>query len=409
MRIDRVMLLGGLCTVCATALGADGSDARATADQRSAANVRLLLPDVVYAVPGVEMNVYFDNVTLVLNPANYAFDVTCNKGVQQAERWTYTPSDKDVGSHPFALEVRDQANRVIARATSTVRVVRADAGAGSSASALLIGDSLTHASVYSRRLLDLCVGPKNSKLTLVGSHVPKPDQPENRHEGYGGWTAKRFATYYTGVARTGSHKGCGSPFLYKDPQGKVGLDFGRYCKDVNSGRAPDFVTIFLGCNDTFAATDATIEERIDDMVVHMDALIGAIRGVAPKTHIGLLCPVPPAATQDAFGANYRCGQTRWQYKRNQHRVIERMTKRYGGRENDRIWLIPAFVNLDCLHNFPQQAARWNAHTSDATTRQNNGVHPAPTGYRQIGDTIYCWLKARLADGSGTTKTTMPGR
>jgi len=25
------------------------------------------------------------------------------------------------------------------------------------------------------------------------------------------------------------------------------------------------------------------------------------------------------------------------------------------------------------------------------------VHPATEGYKQIGDTIYCWLKAMLAD------------
>ena len=30
------------------------------------------------------------------------------------------------------------------------------------------------------------------------------------------------------------------------------------------------------------------------------------------------------------------------------------------------------------------------------TRQNNGLHPAPAGYHQVGDTIYAWLKAKLA-------------
>ena len=68
---------------------------------------------------------------------------------------------------------------------------------------------------------------------------------------------------------------------------------------------------------------------------------------------------------------------------------------YSGREKERLSLIPAFVNLDCLHNFPQREAAWNARTSLSGMRQCNGVHPSPEGYRQIGDAIYCWLKAQL--------------
>jgi len=355
---------------------------------------RLLLPPVISCVPGVEADVYFDNATLVVNPANYVFDVTCDKGAQQAERWTFTPAAEDAGEYPFTLEIRDQTNAVIATARSTVKVVPANAGAGAPVSALLIGDSLTHASVYSARLLELCAGPGNPKLTLVGSHVPNADTPENRHEGYGGWTANRFATQYTGVARTGPAKERGSPFLYENA-GERRLDVQRYCDDVNGGALPDFVTIFLGCNDTFSATDETIEARIDDMFAHLDALIAMIRQASGDVRIGLMPPVPPAATQDAFGANYRSGQTRWQYKRNQHRVVERMYERYGGRDGDGITLIPAFLNLDCRHNFPQAEAPRNAHTPLTGVRLINGVHPAPEGYRQIGDAVYCWLKAQL--------------
>jgi len=358
-------------------------------------DVYLSLPPAIDCVPGVEASVYFDNVTLVVNPANYAFDVTCEKGMQQAERWTFTPTEKDVGEYPFALEVRDQTNAVIATARSTLKVAPGDAGTGRTVSALLIGDSLTHASVYSARLLELCAGPGNPKLTLVGSHVPNAETPENRHEGYGGWTAERFATHYTDVARTGPAKERGSPFLYEEADGGRRLDFQRYCDDVNGGALPDFVTVFLGCNDTFSATDDTIEARIDDMFVHLDALIAMIREASGDVRIGLMPPVPPAATQDAFGANYRCGQTRWQYKRNQHRVVERLYERYAGRDGDGITLIPAFLSLDCRHNFPQAEAPWNAHTTLTGLRLINGVHPAPEGYGQIGDAVYCWLKTQL--------------
>jgi lysophospholipase L1-like esterase len=358
--------------------------------------VGLRLPTTLYAVPGIEMNVYFDNVVLVVNPANHVFDVTCARGAQQAERWTFTPTDKDVGDHAFTLEVRDGANAVVARAKSTVRVAPRNAGEGKPITLLAIGDSLTAASVYTQHLLDLCKTPGNPKLTLIGSYGPRGTPGENRHEGYGGWTAARFATHFTGAARTGNYRQRGSPFLYKQADGKPKLDFARYCAELNGGNGPDFVTILLGCNDTFSATDETLEERIASMLGHYDTLLGMIHGLRKDTQIGALLLVPPAATQDAFGANYRCGQTRWQYKRNQHRVAQRMTALYGRREAQGLFLVPANVNLDCVHNYPQRTAAWNARATAKGTRLANGVHPAADGYRQIGDSIYCWLKARLA-------------
>jgi lysophospholipase L1-like esterase len=279
-----------------------------------------------------------------------------------------------------------------------VRVVPAAAGAAVETTLLIIGDSLTAASVYSQHLLDLCRNEGNPKLTLVGS-VARGETGENRHEGYGGWTAHRFVTYFGENARKGGKDG-GSPFLYQGADGKPQLDFARYCQELNHGKGPDFVTILLGCNDTFSATDATIEERIDTMLLHYNKLIDMIHSVRRDTRIGALLLVPPAATQDAFGANYKCGQTRWQYLRNQHRVVERMVQSYAGREAEQLYLVPAHVNLDCVHNYPCTKAPRNARATVEGVRQSNGVHPAAEGYRQIGDSIYCWLKACLAQSSG---------
>lgn len=371
--------------------------AQAAPQEPAANDVRLALPPVLYACPGLEASVYFDDVVLVINPVNYAFDVTCGKGQQQAERWTFTPAAEDIGDYGFTLAVRDGANRVMAQASSIVRVVKPDAGAERAAvSVLFIGDSLTNASVYPLRVMDLFSEKGAPPLTLVGMHVPRPDTPELRHEGFGGWTAKRFATRFDGRGRTGEANEWDSPFLYLNADNKPTLDFAQYCRDANGGQAPDFVTIFLGCNDTFGATDETIEATIDDMFIYMDALIQMIRAYSPQTYIGLILPVPPAATQDAFGANYGCGQTRWQYKRNQHRVVERMTERYGAREAENVTLIPSYVNLDTLHGFPQTQGPWNAQTAQQTARLNNGVHPSEEGYRQIGDSVYSWMRARLA-------------
>jgi hypothetical protein len=82
--------------------------------------------------------------------------VICAKGRQQVDRWTLKPLVADVGVHDLTLEVRDQSHTVVARGKTRLRVVPADAGADGSLSLLLIGDSLTHASVYPQHLLQLC-------------------------------------------------------------------------------------------------------------------------------------------------------------------------------------------------------------------------------------------------------------
>jgi len=186
-----------------------------------------------------------------------------------------------------------------------------------------------------------------------------------------------------------------SPFVF-EVDGQPRLDFQQYLDRNSGGQPPDFITILLGTNDTFGANEETIEGAIDVMFDNLDALIAEMQRVAPEAEIGLLHLVPPSASQDAFGASYRCGQTRWQFRRNVHRVIERQIEHYGAREDEGIFLVPAFVNLDTVHGFPHMNVRANAHTTTEVSRASNGVHPSTAGYYQIGDAIYCWLKSRLA-------------
>lgn len=109
-----------------------------------------------------------------------------------------------------------------------------------------------------------------------------------------------------------------------------------------------------------------------------------------------MLPVPPAATQDAFGSNYAAGQTRWQYKRNQHRLAERMLERFGSAKVASVELVPTHLNLDSARNYPAESVVPNAHATEKISRQNNGVHPSAAGYFQIGDSLFAWLKAKEA-------------
>lgn len=357
---------------------------------------QIVLPEVIYATPGIEMNVYFDNVFLMVNPANYVFEINCPKGMQQNERWTFTPKKTDVGDHAFELKVRDGSNKIIAKGKSVLRVSKPDAGANKKLSVLMIGDSLTHNSVISRHLLDLCKDGRNPKIKLIGSHHPgEAKTPENVHEGYGGWTAGMFLKHYTGVYK-GHYKKRGSPFVFKNPKdGKLELDFQRYCDQYNDGNPPDIVTIFLGWNNITNTNDKKIDRTLKSMFNNYDKLIKMIRKVGPNTKIGLMVLTPTAATQDASGNNYGNKYQMWSSKKNQFRLCEVMLQRFKGREKEGIYLIPTHINIDNVNNFSSKSVAVNARNPKKIKRQNNACHPAPSGYMQIGDTLYCWLKSKI--------------
>ena len=60
-------------------------------------------------------------------------------------------------------------------------------------------------------------------------------------------------------------------------------------------------------------------------------------------------------------------------------------------------MIPGNVNLDTENNFPTVKEAVNAQNPTVTVRQSNGVHPAVSGYNQMGDVYYAWLKYQLAE------------
>lgn len=262
----------------------------------------------------------------------------------------------------------------------------------------MVGDSLTNYTVYPARLYELCQGENNPKLTMIGTRrfVPKGIRiPENvRHEGWAGWRWDSFLTRWDeGPAIKKPRK---SRFLFKK-EGKLVFSLADYLKTDNF-KMPDIITIQLGVNDIFHAVDEDRAERIRMILENADKMIACFRKDAPDALIGVGF-VTPGALQDGFGYKSRCSQTAWGYFLNTFSLNRAMAKHFAGKD-PKLFLIPGNVGLDTENNFPVRKEEVNYGNPAAVIRQCNGVHPAPAGYRQIGDIYYAWLKNMLTGKNG---------
>jgi lysophospholipase L1-like esterase len=355
----------------------------AQSDDSRTVDLQLTLPPTIYATTGIPTGIYFDNIILSETPADYRFDAVCDVGVLERSRWTWTPGVDNVGSFLLTVKVLSREGTLLDSKSTTIQVVPADSGGTNRlARLLIIGDSLTHASAYPNEVVRLLSQPGNPEVQLLGTHRPTNAADGVRHEGYGGWTWARFVNHYE-AHPDGTHRKRSSPFVFLDKNTEPRLDVQQYFDTHCDGVPPDYVTIMLGINDCFGAPPdnaAGIDAQIDTVFGYADQLLNALQQAAPEAHIGLCLTTPPNSRQAAFEANYEDKYTRWGWKRIQHRLVQRQIAWVQSKKDSRISIIPTQLNLNPVGGYPE----------------NNGVHPNDVGYRQIGATVYSWLKNQLA-------------
>ncbi len=342
------------------------------------ADLQLTLPPYGYAVAEATIGVDFDNLVLTQTPSDYRFVVDSKLGETVADHWVVSPTALQIGDHPWRLTVWKRDKKVAEKAM-TWRVSPATKGTKGEISLLLVGDSLTHATVYANDLARRLSEPGQPKWTMLGTHRPPFAMPGVAHEGYGGWTWDRFVRHYEPQPDLAARKHS-SPFVFLQDE-KPQLDVSQYFRMSCAGKTPDFVLFLLGINDCFAANpdDPTaLDQHIDRVFVSAETLLAAFREAAPHAELGVCLTTPPNARQEAFEANYQDRYSRWGWKRIQHRLVERELQQFGNREQERIFIVPTELNLNPVTGYPE----------------NNAVHPNAAGYQQIAASLHAWLAAR---------------
>lgn len=169
-----------------------GDDMNLYPDMR--ATVNDCMPATIYALEGRELNIYWDTIlstpfNIYDIPAEYRFDVVCTKGIQELNRWTYTPTSADAGITTWVLNI--YYNDILIKKVSASLKTTALATGSGTCKLMVIGDSTTSAAFHLAELVTLFTGDAVT-LTLTGAL--RGDQYDSAgavkttyHEGRAGW------------------------------------------------------------------------------------------------------------------------------------------------------------------------------------------------------------------------------
>lgn len=413
----------------------------------------IYIPSVIYVSEGVETNIYFDNIVFSNLPNELlAIDVICTKGRQYDKFWRINPTAADEGRTSFRIEV-SFAGKLIASKEAELFISGKAKGSGKSIRVLCIGDSTTAGGQYISIINTDYQALASPSMTFLGTRGTGPNKHEGRggwkfsqYAGDGGQSTYQFNLngideapanravytdgkseftiteinltegkgYIAGIRSKGTTEPSVNGILTKlsgngaekipysqsamtaaNPFWNLKarrLDFKKYLSDHSyTLAANDLITVHLGINDVF--NDISVS-KLESIKTDFNKMVAEFREVIPQINIGLCITIPPSISQDAFAVNYASGQTLKRYIENYKQLVGFLLNNYDTPEMraSRIYCIGFNYSIDRANNFHKMTMKANARSSQIIETWGNGVHPDNSGYYQMGDTLYCFIK-----------------
>lgn len=328
-----------------------------------------VLPDTIFALVNEEINIYYANVLgeeYLKEDYKYLIEYTGN-GISEQLEDRYRIIPEDCGTYTLKFQIfkdgKYQDKKEVLIEVSEV------IGSGQENNILVIGDSTVANGIMLNKWNTLA---KEAKIMINFIGTKGNDI---KHEGISGWTANKFAFDEE------------SPFVFNGT-----INFKKYIEE-NDLSSPEYVCINLGINDMFLAKDnKELRKRMKEALKAYEQLIDSIKQYDSKIIIGIVVPIPPAQSQDAFGKAH-IGQTQWRYKINIESFQKMVIEKYSGVYD----VIPVYVNLDTANAMGNEWCQISAR--DFRTREeipaNGHVHPDDIGYAQMADEMWAWYNWRL--------------
>ena len=393
----------------------------------------ILIPDRVYILRDrknqtirtnrEEYNIYFENVIFPYLP-DYDVQVDCKYGRNLGRFWRIDDFPDESG-FPLPLRVFDNFTGELLCEKKTTVFLTAVRQNEIRFTFLPIGDSMTQSEIYLEH-----AAMKLKNLDFVGT---RNFNGIVRHEGRGGWSSSTF------MEKTGDRWGM-SPFLFPegldpaDYYGELGFMshagaedsadtyvFDGFTPEEINGRAylkdrklmrgdevideaprfrfdfsgylkrwkipkPDAVSILLGCNDLASKSYSDYEPALDRLVGNLKTMIASMRGVCPAMKILIMTPIPGGSGY-AWGLSRGCFGSSTMFRYIIAHTAERFIKEFGSREAEGIFIVPTHMTIDPVYGYKNETRKANIHSEHQVFVNTDGIHPNPTGYKQMGDAL----------------------
>ena len=373
-----------------------------------------------------EFSIYYENI---IYPYSDMYDVVidCEYGANLGHCWRIS-NTREINETEFdlTLKVYGPFGKLLAQRKTKILLISHNEKK-KEMSVLCIGDSMTNAETYVAQAANKARNIKTLGTRSTFSHA--------FHEGRGGWTVKMYfenwfsefsvspflfpknidgEKYYgqlsymkktinatdeyryrgynykqieDGMFYLGDDK---KLYLYQNGEGvlydkapEFEFDFDKYLKRFDIQR-PDIVSILFGGNELQLSGYEEAPKAIDDFLYNLKRLVEKVSHKDTKIIINL--PIG-GAEQYAWGTKVGCSAT---YKQYMYKVLiatEKILSEFDGRENENIYICPMGAAIDLKYGFDFSYYRANAYSTAQVMHHNNWVHPAASGYMQMGDAL----------------------
>lgn len=334
-------------------------------------NVEFVLPSALRVAGGVEMNIYYQNIIRYLNAEKCQLVKTNTTFSNYASfaRWIPDEESETSMSLKFLFYLNNTYEQDITGGPMTVAAVPKSVGSGETKKVLCIGDSLTDADAFTGELVNLFADDEMG-LQLLGTL----GSGENLNEGRSGWRAYTYVNCSEGSEDL-SNLGYTNPFYNPDTET---FDFSYYMEQQGF-EGVDYVFICLGTNDIARGNYKSDEE----LQTYWDAMIESIHEYDENIRIGLWLPPTRSlmANRNRQAIDSSLAMNKW------------LISTYDGREDENIYLVPVYLNVDPYHDYRASEVAVSSRNSDFTmVVDSDAVHPATAGYKKIADVIYSYIK-----------------
>ncbi|MGJ1516526.1 hypothetical protein ACR79N_16165 [Sphingobacterium siyangense] len=317
------------------------------------------IPSTIYGLVGMTTNLYFE--TIFNKPEEKDIKSSCIIGRQLKDRYTHTPTISETRQ----ITITSEKDGKVLKSKIVNFIIKSKFENTSNFVLLFQGDSNTFYGFYTQRLLNNFISDGYSTCTLIGTK----GSGANRFEATPGWSALVYTKYAELSGKVNE--------FWNPATGKFDA---TYFMTHNGFSGLTHVFIPLGTNDIFdPESDDTLKTTTAAAVAAYDEIIASYKAYDPNLKICIMATIPASNSQDIFGSVYNANKTRWRFKRNLDYFVSELIRKYDNRTSEKIYVVGSNLGINPSTDFEGSVS-------------TPAVHLNSTGYNNLGDDVYKFLK-----------------